>query len=213
MATCTDNAGNTVTQIVNGINIDKTAPTLSPSVSPNPIEQNGSATASPNASDGLSGVASSSCGPVVTSQVGTFSVTCQATDWAGNTATKSVNYVVKSPFNFSGFQSPIVLGTLNSRTAGAAVPVKFSVGGNKGLNILAAGSPTSKLLTCPAGATVTPATETTTSSNGGGLQYNASTDTYTYVWKTEKSWAGTCRTLVLKLTDGIEHTADFQFKK
>jgi hypothetical protein len=212
-AVCTDNAGNRNPSELTRIRVDNTAPTLSPSVSPDPITQNESATALPNADDALSGVASSSCDPVVTSQAGTFSVTCQATDIAGNTATKSVSYVVKSLFNFSGFQSPIVPGTLNSRSAGAAVAVKFSVGGDKGLNILAAGSPTSRLLTCPAGATVTTVSETTASSNGGGLQYDARTDTYTYVWKTEKAWAGTCRTLVLKLTDGIERTADFQFKK
>ena len=134
-------------------------------------------------------------------------------DRAGNTATKSVSYVVKSPYTFSGFLAPIVPGTLNSRTAGAAVPVQFKVGGNKGLAIVAAGSPSSRPLACPAGATITTTTQTATLNNGGGLQYDASTDTYTYVWKTDKAWAGTCRTFVLTLTDGIEHTADFQFKK
>ena len=53
---CTDNAGNSVSDTQSGINIDLTAPTLSPTVSPNPVLLNGSATASPNASDTLSGI-------------------------------------------------------------------------------------------------------------------------------------------------------------
>jgi len=39
----------------------------------------------------------------------------------------------------------------------------------------------------------------------GGGQYN-------YVWKTDKSWAGTCRQLVVKLIDGTIHYANFKFK-
>ena len=52
------------------------------------------ATASPNATDALSGVASQSCEPVVTSSIGTKSVSCTATDSAKNTSTKSVTYTV-----------------------------------------------------------------------------------------------------------------------
>jgi hypothetical protein len=36
--------------------------------------------------------------------------------------------------------------------------------------------------------------------------------TDTYVWKTSKNWKGKCGTFTLKLDDGTEHTADFQFK-
>jgi hypothetical protein len=35
---------------------------------------------------------------------------------------------------------------------------------------------------------------------------------YTYVWKTDKSWLNTCRTLVVKLNDGTFHRANFKFK-
>jgi hypothetical protein len=40
---------------------------------------------------------------------------------------------------------------------------------------------------------------------------DASTDQYTYVWKTEKAWANTCRQLVVKLKDGTFHRANFKF--
>jgi hypothetical protein len=45
------------------------------------------------------------------------------------------------------------------------------------------------------------------------LSYDPSTDTYTYVWKTAKVWANTCRQLVLTLIDGSQHTALFKFTK
>lgn len=38
------------------------------------------------------------------------------------------------------------------------------------------------------------------------------TDTYTYVWKTDSSWKNTCRQLIVKLSDGTEHAANFKFK-
>lgn len=45
------------------------------------------------------------------------------------------------------------------------------------------------------------------------LSYDAASDMYTYVWKTNKSWAKTCRRLIVKLNDGSVHTADFGFVK
>jgi hypothetical protein len=32
------------------------------------------------------------------------------------------------------------------------------------------------------------------------------------VWKTDPSWAGTCRQLVVELNDGSIHRANFRFK-
>ena len=42
--------------------------------------------------------------------------------------------------------------------------------------------------------------------------YDAGTNTYHYVWKTVKSYAGTCRQLDVKLTDGTTRSAMFMFK-
>jgi hypothetical protein len=85
--------------------IDATPPVLAPSVSPNPVLLHGSATASPNATDNLSGVASASCGAADTNSVGAKTVTCTATDVAGNTASASAAYNVI--YNFSGFSQPV----------------------------------------------------------------------------------------------------------
>ena len=54
--------------------------------------------------------------------------------------------------------------------------------------------------------------QTSTPSENNTLHYNALTDQYTYVWKSEKSWAKTCRQLVVKLSDGTDHAANFTFR-
>jgi len=59
----------------------------------------------------------------------------------------------------------------------------------------------------------TDAVETTFTAGGSGLSPDATSDQYTYVWKTDETWAGTCRALVVKLADGTAHTADFQLTK
>jgi hypothetical protein len=46
-----------------------------------------------------------------------------------------------------------------------------------------------------------------------GLVYDAATAQYTYHWKTLKTWAGHCRTLIVKFNDGSsEFQANFKFK-
>ena len=57
--------------------------------------RNGPGTASPNATDATSGVATQSCGAVDTSTAGAHSLQCQATDNAGNTITQMVPYTVQ----------------------------------------------------------------------------------------------------------------------
>jgi hypothetical protein len=116
-------------------------------------------------------------------------------------------------YPFTGFFSPVDNPpTINVVEAGQAIPIQFSLGSNLGLNIIAAGYPTAQQVSCATGVPVNTGTETDTSGNSG-LQYDAGTDTYTYVWKTSKASAGTCQVFTLGLTDGTFHTADFQYKK
>jgi hypothetical protein len=115
-------------------------------------------------------------------------------------------------YHFGGFRQPVdALPTINQMKAGGAVPVKFSLGGDQGLSIFAAGYPKSQLIACDATATVA-GIETTVSAGGSSLSYDPLSDTYTYVWKTDKSWAGTCRQLVLSFVDGSVQRATFSFK-
>lgn len=115
-------------------------------------------------------------------------------------------------YAFSGFFAPVDnLPVVNSVKAGSAVPVKFSLGGNRGLDVFKAGSPS--VATIPCGSTaVVDAIETTVTAGGSTLTYDAATDRYQYVWKTSKDWAGRCRQLVVRTADGGVHRANFQLK-
>lgn len=140
--------------------------------------------------------------------VGTTTVTATATDAAGNDSTCTFNVTVR--YNFTGFFSPVSNPpTLNAVNAGRAIPVKFSLSGNKGLNIFAPNNPYSVSFNCD---TNDPGVDVSETLTAGGSSLSFSGDLYTYVWKTESSWAGTCRQLVITLNDGTVHTANFKFK-
>ncbi len=94
--TCSAINGGGTTQKTVTIKRDATKPILRPTVSPNPVLKYLSATVTPNASDNLLGVVSRDCTAATTAQVGSFSVTCTAKDFAGNTATASASYTVIS---------------------------------------------------------------------------------------------------------------------
>ena len=105
-------------------------------------------------------------------------------------------------YAWGGFRSPVQpLPAVNRAEAGRSVPVKFSLGGDQGLDVLAAGSPAS----VPCGA---PAPETGPTA---AVAYDPVTQLYQYDWKTLKAWRGTCRDLVLRLADGSEQRARFRF--
>jgi hypothetical protein len=95
--------------------------------------------------------------------------------------------------------------------SGQAIPVKFSLGGNQGLDIFQPGSPSSGSYACTA--TPEDVVEQTETGSTSGLTSEAGSGQYKYVWKTEKAWANTCRKLVLKLKDGTSHEALFHFTK
>ena len=114
-------------------------------------------------------------------------------------------------FEFSGFFPPVDNApTLNVVKAGRAIPVKFSLHGNQGLDIFATGFPVSGTMACDPTAPVE-AIEATATPGSSGLTYDATTDQYTYVWKTDPAWAGQCRQLNVTLKDGTSHIARFKF--
>jgi hypothetical protein len=189
---------------------DTIAPALAPLVSPNPVVLNGAASVTANASDTLSGLASQSCGTLDTSSLGSKSVSCTATDKAGNSASAAASYQVIYPW--SGFFQPVDnLPTLNAVKAGQAVPVKFGLGGNRGLSILDSGYPISRQIACDGGAPADDIEQTVTAGSSS-LSYDAASGQYSYTWKTDKSWAGSCRQLLVRLVDGTDHIALFKFK-
>ena len=211
--TATDNAGNT--RSTSGtVKIDKTAPTVAVTGVTNGASYVlGSVPAAAcSTTDGLSGVATNATVSVTGGPVGSVTATCSGgSDTAGNTGgSASATYSVV--FAFSGFRQPVDnLPTLNVAKAGSSVPLKFSLGSYQGMAIIAAGYPSSVNVSC--GATAEDPIEETSTAGSSSLNYDALIDQYNYVWKTEKGWAGTCRTLTIKLTDGTIHQANFRFTK
>jgi len=125
----------------------------------------------------------------------------------------SPNYMdeISVIYNWNDFFPPVDDSVLNAAKAGRAIPVKFSLDGNQGLDIFAAGYPQSWKIECESMAFIDEIYETVTAGNSI-LSYDTDTDQYIYVWKTNKDWAGTCRRLEVKLKDDTSHFADFKFK-
>ncbi|HEX8148849.1 MAG TPA: PxKF domain-containing protein [Pyrinomonadaceae bacterium] len=218
--TATDAAGNTATATQTVTVNDTTPPVITPPADvvvylplnstatsvavnyPNP------ATATDNCGGPVTVGYSPASGSVF--PVGANTVTITATDGHGNSSTAA--FTVTVLYNFTGFFSPISNPpTFNQVNAGRSIPVKFSLSGNKGLGIFAAGYPVSQQISCSTNAPVADV-EGTGTAGSSSLAYDASSDQYHYVWKTESSWAGTCRVLTVKLNDGSSHTANFKFK-
>ena len=140
---------------------------------------------------------------------GAYVVTMKVSDKNGATGQASSLHTVI--FNYSGFFAPLKNDPeVNQQKAGATVPVKFSLGGDKGLAIFENGYPVSQQVACDTGV---PLGSLASTASAGPLSYNSRVDQYTYTWKTEKAWAGTCRLLTVKLVDGAVHTAKFNFTR
>jgi hypothetical protein len=177
-----DQAGNKEAVQGAGFQIDQTPPSLAPTLSTNTIYLNQTGvTASPNATDATSGVApSSSCGAIDTSSAGDHTVTCTATDNAGNTNTATVHYTVQ--YKVLGFSSP---ASGSSRKVGKAVPVNIAVGDVNGVQIpdaVAAGLASACEVNFSASGAQTLAPQC--------MKYNAPSHQFVFTWKLAKTGTG-----------------------
>ena len=112
---------------------------------------------------------------------------------------------------WGGFYSPVDNGVMNVATGGSSIPVKFSLGGDRGLTgIFATGYPKPVKVDCASGSE--DAIEEFAPAGTSGLQYDAASQRYSYVWKTAKAYKGYCYRLDVKLADGTMHSASFKFK-
>jgi len=140
-----------------------------------------------------------------TARVGFNSFIVRASDRAGNQSMGVQPYQVV--YDWSGFAAPVANPpTLNVFKAGQGIPLRFSLGGDHGLAVIRDGAPVSRQIPCNSVEFATSGAPTT-----GKLSYKP--DRYTYLWETDRSWAGTCRQLALVLVDGTENFANFQLKK
>lgn len=140
----------------------------------------------------------------------TLTVNVKVTDAFGNFAVDDT--IVSVLYNFNGFFQPVDnLPTVNTVKAGQAIPVKFSLNGDHGLDLFATGYPKVEFVSCIS--TTADAIEDTSTAGNSSLSYDVTTDQYTYVWKTDKAWAGKCGTLLVTFNDGTTQTALFKFTK
>lgn len=110
---------------------------------------------------------------------------------------------------FDGFDPPVSNTEPNLAKAGQAIPVKFSLGGDRGLDVITSATfSDAGIATTLTGEPVDAIAATRSS-----LSYDPASDTYTYVWKTAKAWASHTGTFVLELADGSTHTFDVTFRK
>lgn len=208
-----DAAGNDSSATTGGVNVDATDPAVSVNGCPTGPVTLGSAQAiTVTAEDAHSGLETDPSGTFAldTTTVGTRTSTAVAVDKVGHTVQALCTYSVI--YNWSGFFQPIDNGGVyNQVNAGRTIPAKFSLGGDQGMYILAAGSPSSSQVPCVNNSAIDALEETTTTTSG--LKYDPIANQYIYNWKTLTSYANTCRQLTVKLMDGTTHTALFKFVK
>lgn len=214
-----DMVGNSAPMLSAGpYKIDSSAPNVS-CASPAPVFKLGQTGASVSASvtDAISGPVSASVSDAADAgSVGGKTVTVTGYDEAGNSKQASCSYRVV--YDWSGFFQPVdnrdVSGNyiLNKAKAGSTIPVKFSLAGDEGLGVFALNSPSSGPIACSSAST-TDTIEQYSTTTVSGLKYDPLANQYVYNWKTDGRWANSCRQLVVKLIDGSEHRANFQFVK
>jgi hypothetical protein len=191
------------------VKLDKTAPTLTANVSPNPLLLNANAVATTLAGDGLSGPGPAQCAALATGTVGSKTVTCSVMDLAGNAATASADYRVV--YGFAGFAAPLQGGaSWNAAQSRRSIPFGWRVfdAGNAAVTTLTAVTITHTAVACPGSPAPVPlasygGTSTALRHLGAGH--------YRRDWLISASFRGTCARMSIDLGDGIAHEAMFKF--
>jgi hypothetical protein len=214
-ATCEDLAGNEASDTQSGINIDKTAPSVSLVGGPadGASYYFGSVPAAPtcNASDSLSLLDGACSISGYSAAVGSHTVTATAKDKAGNTASDSRGYTVLA-WTLKGFYQPVdMAGVLNIVKNGSTVPLKFEifVGSTELTDTANVKSLTSAKVNCDGTAPVDEIEATAT--GGTSLRYDATAGQFVYNWQTPKT-AGVCYRVTMTTQDASSLVALFRLK-
>jgi Tol biopolymer transport system component len=204
-----DTAGNCTTAgPIGGNRVDRRAPSIAISTPADGAVYQLGATVSAaySCKDGGSGVASCTGpeAPLDTTTVGYHELTVTTADAVDNRASFATGYWVR--YDWAGFFSP----PLAHVNAGRALPIAFALGGDFGSGVLADGGPRSAAIACDSQAA--PSGGDPARAVGGGLRFEPGAARYTYVWKTDPAWAGTCRAFVVTLDDGSTHALSVRFE-
>ena len=220
--TVTDVAGNSAAFTTPPVNIDGTVPAVS-IASPNDgasYLKNGQLLASYSCSDAVSGIAkcegtAANGASIDTSVEGDFNFRVTVEDHAGNSNSKTHRYSIVVRYSFGGFFAPVDNSpTVNAVKAGRTVPIKWSLMSGEGQyvsDLSTFRSLTSQPVACLSGAPIDAVEESLTAGTSG-LRYDAGSQQFIYNWKTSSAWAGTCRRLVLDLSDGQRQEAVFRLQ-
>jgi hypothetical protein len=214
--TAVDNAGNSGSATVSGINIDKTAPNVALVGGP----ANGASyyfgfvPAAPtcSANDTLSGLTAAGCGVSgYSNAVGSHTVTASATDNAGNSNSASASYTVLA-WTLSGFYNPVDMsGIFNIVKGGSTVPLKFEVFAGS-TELTATSVLLSFVQTKVACDGTTPTDEIEVTTTGGtSFRYDATTGQFIQNWQTPKQ-PGQCYRVTMTTQDGSSLVAFFRLK-
>lgn len=125
--------------------------------------------------------------------------------------TQAVAWAATTIWPKTGFELPIKNPpALNLQKAGSTVPIKFSLDGDRGMEIFVADYPKSSVIEC-ASNPETAGDESILTSGRTLMTYNPVSGLYEVKWRTFKSWRGTCRQLVILFSDGTYLRANFKF--
>jgi hypothetical protein len=219
-----DNAGNSASDTVGNIDIDKTKPNVQVTGVSNNANYITGAVPTPDCdtTDGLSGVKTDATVNVTggNNGFGTFTATCTgAVDNADNpqAGPVSVQYTVGAAFN--GFLQPIDGHSVNTGKFGRTYPIKWQLRDSN--NALISDSAAQALVTNMTGGqkatsctsfdlTDQDALEESTTGNTA-LRYDATSDQFIYNYKAPTS--GTCYVFAIRGADGVAtHTEQIDFK-
>jgi len=219
--TARDNAGNvtTVTHTATVLDVDRIAPAielLSPFDGAVYV-QDEVVKADYSCSDEKGGSGLASCAgdvpdgaKVDTGSVGLHDFTVEAADVAGNTSSATSTYSVI--FDFEGFLWPVKNRPRYNRwLAGVPVPIRFELGGKRGLDVIEDGWPQVAEVDCDFGDEPESGVPAKHPWWTRELVFEKRKKRYLFVWKTDHRWSGSCRQFMLKLKDGTVKRADFKF--
>jgi hypothetical protein len=208
----TDNAGNTASDTVSNINIDKTDPLVSLVGGPANGSSHyfGSVPGAPTctASDALSGLNGACSVSGYGTTVGNHTVTASATDNADNTNSASNSYTVLA-WTLNGFYAPVDKGIHNIMKAGQTVPLKFEIfSGSTELTDTSVIQTFQQKIACAPGAGDDIEQFATGSTS---LRYDTTSGQFIFNWKAP-SQKNTCYKVTMTTLDGSSIYADFQLK-
>ncbi|MGH2777743.1 MAG: nidogen-like domain-containing protein, partial [Actinomycetota bacterium] len=122
-------------------------------------------------------------------QPGEYRVTLTVLDDGGAMGFAAADHdLIVYAYDFGGFLPPVENPpAVNQMNAGRAIPLKFSLGADEGLDIFDAGAPKVQQIDCTSGSDIGEAQLAVTAGTSS-LVYDAVGDTYHFEWKTSKDW-------------------------